>query len=69
MPKSDLDNRYTYHEPKGTQAHRYEILREKAKELAQTINDLCPDSREKSLAHTNLERAVMWANKSIACNE
>jgi hypothetical protein len=32
------------------------------------INDLCPESREKSLAITNLEQAVMWANAAIARN-
>ena len=29
----------------------------------------CPDSRELSLALTNLEQAVFWANASIARNE
>lgn len=32
------------------------------------INNLCPESREKSLAVTNLEESVMWANASIARN-
>jgi len=37
--------------------------------LAAYINENCPDSREKSLAFTKLEEAVMWANASIARNE
>jgi hypothetical protein len=32
------------------------------------IDNNCPDSREKSLAMTNLEQAVMWANAAIARN-
>lgn len=64
-----LDNSYSYHAPKGDQTERYEALRGKAKELAHMIDELCPSSREKSLAQTNLEQTVMWANKSIACNE
>lgn len=65
----DLDNTYTYHAPKGTQAERYNLLRTKAKEFAQLVNELCPNSRERSLAHTKIEEASMWANASIARNE
>ncbi|WP_420909120.1 DUF7681 family protein [Lysinibacillus fusiformis] len=32
------------------------------------IDDLCPNSREKSVAMTNLETAMFWANDSIARN-
>lgn len=69
-PKNEaLANSYKYHAPKGDQAERYEAIRNKAHELASLIDDLAPNSREKALAQTNLEQAVMWANKSIACNE
>ena len=66
---SNLENSFTYHTPKDNQPQRYEAIRNKAKELAQMIDELCPNSREKSIAQTNLEQAIMWANKSIACNE
>lgn len=65
----DIENTYTYHTPRGSQHERYTAIRAKAKELAELFEDCCPDSREKSLAHTNLEQAVMWANASIARNE
>lgn len=65
----DLNNVYTYHAPKEDQQERYERIRFKAKMLAAFINEKCPDSREKSLAMTKLEEAVMWANASIARNE
>lgn len=61
-----IENNFTYHQPSGDQPERYEQIRGKAKELAYLIEDLCPDSREKSLAMTQLEDAVMWANASIA---
>ncbi len=64
-----IDDVFKYHSPKDDQSQRYEQLREKAKELACLIDELCPDSREKSLAFTNLEQASMWANASIARNE
>lgn len=70
QPLSDqeIENRFTYHAPTGDQPQRYEQLRAKAKELAFLIRDLCPDSRERSVAMTDLESCVMWANASIARN-
>lgn len=65
----DLENNFKYHPPKEGQADRYTTLRDKAKELAQLIQAECPESREKSVAFTHLETAVMWANASIARNE
>lgn len=67
--KSRIENNFTYHAPKGDQAERYGKIREKARELAELMEESCPDSREKSLASTKLEEAVMWANASIARNE
>jgi len=64
----DLDNIYTYHAPKPGDPAKYEAIRGTAKVLATLINGECPDSREKSLAMTNLEEAVMWANEAIARN-
>lgn len=64
-----LENNYRYHSPKDGQTERYQLIREKAKELAYLIDGNCPPSREKSIAMTELETAVMWANASIARNE
>lgn len=65
----DIENTFTYHRPFGTQPERYEHLRTVAKGLATAIMLHCPESREKSLALTAVQQAVMWANASIACNE
>lgn len=69
MDQKQIENNFKYHAPGGTQKDRYERLRAEAKSLAEKINELCPDSREKSLAITNLEQALMWANAAIARNE
>jgi hypothetical protein len=66
LSDAEIENRFTYHKPVGDQPQRYEALRNKAKELALMIRDLCPDSRERSHALTQLEDTVMWANASIA---
>jgi hypothetical protein len=65
----DLENRFSYHAPSGNQPERYVHLREEAKHYAHTIQDLCPESREKSLAITKLEECAFWANAAIARNE
>lgn len=64
-----IENSFTYHAPKEGQPEKYELLRSKAKELAYLIDELCPNSREKSLAMTKLEESSMWANASVARNE
>ncbi len=60
---------FTYHPPNSGQPKRYEAIRSQANELACLFNQVCPPSREKSLAMTKLEEAVMWANAAIARNE
>ena len=65
----DIEKNFTYHAPKAGQPERYTALREKAKKFANLIDQECPESREKSLAFTKLEEAVMWANAAIARNE
>lgn len=69
MNKETIERNFTYHPPKSDQPAKYEEIRAKAKELALLLNSECPDSREKSLAMTNLEQAVFWANAEIARNE
>jgi hypothetical protein len=64
-----LDNNFTYHAPKPGQPERYTLLRGTAKKLAVLMHGHCPRSRELSLAITNLEDAIMWANAAIARNE
>lgn len=61
-----LETNFKYHAPSESQVDRYAFLRGKAKELAYAIDERCPSSREKSLALTNLEQAIFWANASIA---
>ncbi len=69
MTYEELKKRFTYHAPKANQPERYEKIRMEALGLASRIETSCPESREKSLAFTKLEEAVMWANAAIARNE
>lgn len=67
--RKDLSNRFSYHPPWGGQADKYKQLRELAADFAGALCQFVPESRELSLALTNLEQAVMWANAGIARNE
>ena len=58
--------RFKYHAPKPGQPEQYQAIRDLAKQLALLIVDLVPESREQSLALTELESSVMWANAGIA---
>ena len=64
-----INNTFTYHTPKDDQPERYTAIRAKAKELALLIVGETPLGREQSLAMTNLEQAVSWANAAIARGE
>jgi hypothetical protein len=65
----ELSTRFTYHSPVGSQPEKYEQIRNIALRFATFIDQVCPDSREKSSAITALEESVMWANASIARRE
>lgn len=65
----DLQNRFTFHPVQGDQAERYQKIRAKLLEVALLIDEITPQSREQSLAFTNLEQAGFWANAAIARNE
>lgn len=74
IPDEELKKRFTYHPPmeetrNGSQILRYQQIRETGHDVARIFNAHCPPGRELSLAMTNLEQAVMWANAAIARNE
>lgn len=69
MTNDQIDNVFTYHAPRGTQQERYVAIREAAREFARLLNRCCPESREKSIAFTQLQQCVQMANASIAINE
>ena len=62
----NIEEIFTYHAPKPGQPEIYQDIRNLAKALATLIDQVAPESREKSLAITSLQQTVMWANASVA---
>lgn len=69
MTPEELVNRFTCHELTEDQVELYEEIQLMALTLATVVYSSCPDNRERSLAMTKIEEAVMWANAAIARNE
>ena len=69
MKTDEVTNRFTYHAPTDDQVGVYHTIRSIALNFAKYLNGILPDSREKSIAITKLDEAVMWANASIARHE
>lgn len=60
---------YAYHKPSPTGLEKITELRELFSGLHAAIDRLTPDSREKSVAITQLETAAMWAIKAVVFTE
>ena len=65
-----IENDFKYHKPNDVnQTNRYGFVRFGCHSLARHLLTICPPSRELSLALTNLEQVMFWANAAIARNE
>lgn len=65
-----IQHNFTYHGRRG-KVSDFTAIREKAKDLAELIDktieaDAPKAGREKALAITKVEEAVMWANAGLA---
>jgi len=64
-----LLNDYRHHAPRNQKdIEKHEKIRAHCHDLAATLNEICPDSRELSIVFTKLEEAMFWANAAIARN-
>lgn len=61
-----IERNFKYHAPTDETRPKFESLRNNFQILARRIEELCPESRERSVAMTHLETALFWANASIA---
>lgn len=60
---------YAYHKPSKDGLDKIAQLRQSFSRLHDEIEAIAPQSREKSVALTNLETTAMWAIKAVVCND
>lgn len=65
MKKNRIDELFTYHNPSDIDPNRFTAIREAAKSLAYTINEMGGDESEKRLAIYKLRECVFYAIASI----
>jgi hypothetical protein len=64
----EIQDRFSYHPPTEKGAQKHKRLTQEFIILAEAIESICPDGREKSLVMTKLEEAKMWASAAVARN-
>jgi hypothetical protein len=64
-----IDKPYAYHKPSTEGMDKINALREAFSHVDQVIQANCPNSRQKSVAITELETAAMWAIKAVIFND
>jgi hypothetical protein len=60
---------YNYHAPSEESQAKITEIRKAYSTLNDLIDSLVPNSREKSVALTNLETSAMWTIKAIVVND
>lgn len=60
---------YAYHKPSDDSLVKITALRRCFSDADRLIKELCPQSRERAVAITELETAAMWAIKAVVIND
>lgn len=60
---------FAYHKPSADGLEKIRTLREGFSTLMDRVIEICPTSRERSIALTEMETCAMWAIKSVVCND
>lgn len=69
MPQGyEIKKNFAHHPPTPGLQQAHEEVRHAARVFAEIVNLAVRESREKSLALTKIEEAMMWANAGIARN-
>jgi hypothetical protein len=65
----DLDNWFSYHAPTPGQVLVYQQIRDRGREFADFILDVCPPCADTTVAIRKLRELIMQINLAIDCNQ
>jgi exoribonuclease R len=67
MSPGDIEHWFAFHAASRQEKRdEHTSVRQSCRQLADRLNELLPEGREKSLAVTKLEEVMLWANAAIA---
>jgi len=67
MDSADILNRFAFHAATTDEKRdEHTSVRQSCRRLADHLNEVLPDGREKSLAITHLEEVMFWGNAALA---
>lgn len=64
--RQEIEHRFGFHKATKDTGPQHAMLRRMFIELALEIDETIPDGRDKSLAFTELQSSLMWANAAVA---
>ncbi len=64
-----IDKPFAYHKPSSDGMLRITSIRNAFSEVKKVIEANCPESRQRSVAITELETSAMWAIKAVVFND
>jgi hypothetical protein len=68
-PTAFIDKPFAYHKPSEDGLDKITKLRQIFSVVKTAIEHNCPESRQRSVALTELETAAMWAIKAVVFND
>lgn len=64
-----IDKPFAYHKPSDAGMAKINDIRHTFSNTKRIIEETCPESRQRSVALTELETAAMWAIKAVVFND
>ena len=69
MITADHEHALSYHPLTEGRGEIHDRLRAAAKAYTAVVDEICPPSREASLAFTSIQESLMWANAAVAIHD
>lgn len=69
MTDEEIRKLFTYHSPNDQSVQHMQVIRKKSQELALLVNQLVPESADKTASIRKLREFVMTINAAIVLNQ